>query len=116
MTNAPDVLRLAYRIEGMELPGGISTSRVAFETQIGAQTEVVSPASNISQRPRTTGAAAVRAWLAEQLADGPQDSAKLKAAAAAAGVSIPSLYRTAHALGVIREPIDGTPRKSWRLP
>ena len=114
VNNASDALRLLYRIEGVELPGGISTSRVVFETQIGAQTEAVSQASNVSQKPRTTGAAAVRAWLAEQLADGPQDGAKLKAAA---GTSARSLYRAANALGVIREPMnDGTTRMRWRLP
>ena len=116
VNNAGDALRLLYRIEGVELPGGISTSRVVFETQIGAQAGVVSQTSNVSQRPRTTGAVAVRAWLAEQLADGPQDGARLKRAAGDAGISVPGLYRAATALGVIREPIDGTPRKLWRLP
>jgi len=61
-------------------------------------------------------AAAARAWLAEQLAGGPRDSAKLKAAATVVGVSMPALYRAAASLGVRREPVGGTQRKSWRLP
>ena len=69
----------------------------------------------IAQKPKAS-AAFVREWLSAQLADGPQDGAKLKRAAAEAGISIPSLYRAATALGVIREPKDGTPRKSWRMP
>ena len=32
VNNAPDALRLAYRIEGVELPGGILTSRVVFSS------------------------------------------------------------------------------------
>lgn len=110
VNNAADTLRLTYRIEGVELPGGISTSRVVFLPPKG---EAPAPAAT----KRTMGAEeAARAWLAGQLADGPQDGAKLKAAAAAAGVSIPSLYRAAEALGAIREPMSGTPRKLWRLP
>ena len=31
VNNAPDDLRLAYRIEGVELPGGIASSRVVFQ-------------------------------------------------------------------------------------
>jgi hypothetical protein len=115
VNNAPDALRLLYRIEGVELPGGISTSRVAFLPPRGeVKGEGETPAPIAAKR--TMGAAAVRSWLADQLADGRRDGADLKAAAQAAGVSLPGLYRAADALGVIREPIDGTSRKMWRLP
>jgi hypothetical protein len=73
------------------------------------------PAEPSTAKP-TMGAAAVQSWLAEQLADGRRDGSDLKIAAAAAGVSLPGLYRAADALGVIREPIEGTSRKLWRLP
>ena len=33
VNNAPDALRLLYRIEGVELPDSICTSRVVFETR-----------------------------------------------------------------------------------
>ncbi len=114
VNNAPDDFRLGYRIEGVKLPGGISTSRVVFLPPRGeakGEGETPAPAAK-----RTMNAAAVRSWLAEQLADGRGDGADLKIAAAAAGVSLPGLYRAADALGVIREPIEGTPRKMWRLP
>jgi putative DNA primase/helicase len=113
VNNAPDALRLAYRIEGVELPGGIGTSRVVFLPPRGeAKGEAPAPLT----AKRTTSAAQAREWLSGQLADGRRDGAGLKIAAAAAGISLPSLYRAADALGVIREPIDGTPRKMWRLP
>lgn len=109
MNNAPDDLRLAYRIEGVELPRGIASSRVVFQPAAGK------PMSELIAEKQTMSAAAARAWLAERLGGGPRDSAKLKAAAAAAGVSMPALYRAAASLGVRREPVGGTQRKSWRL-
>ena len=115
VNNAPDALRLLYRIEGVSLPGGIETSRVVFlppRDEARGEGETPAPAAT----KRAMGAAAVQSWLADQLADGRRDGADLKAAALAAGVSIPSLYRAADALDVIREPIDGTSRKMWRLP
>jgi putative DNA primase/helicase len=112
VNNAPDALRLTYRIEGVQLPGGIGTSRVVFETQGDAKGEAPAP----STAKRTMGAAAVRSWLAEQLGHGRRDGSGLKIAAAAAGISLPGLYRAADSLGVIREPIEGTSRKLWRLP
>ena len=112
VNNAPDDLRLAYRIEGVELPRGIQASHVVFQSACRSMSEAPAP----SAATQTMGAAAARAWLAEQLAGGPRNSAKLKAAAAAAGVSIPALYRAAASLGVRREPLGGTQRKSWRLP
>ena len=122
VNNAPDALRLAYRIEGVELPGGISTSRVVFAAESALPECKYSSREDGADRrgaeaPRIKEAAAVRAWLAGQLADGPKSAPELKATAAKAGTSARSLYRAADALGVIREPMnDGTTRKRWRLP
>ena len=69
VNNAPDDFRLGYRIEGVELPGGISTSRVVFEMQM-RRSDRGRPRLERFTEPRTTGAAAVRSWLAAQLADG----------------------------------------------
>ena len=107
VNNAPDDLRVAYRIEGVELPRGIASSRVVFQPTAGK------PMSELIAEKQTMSAAAARAWLAERLDGGQRDSAKLKAAAA--GVSMPALYRAAASLGVRREPVGGTQRKSWRL-
>ena len=52
--------------------------------------------------------------VADQM-HGRRDGTDLKAAALAAGISLPGLYRAADALGVVREPIEGTSRKLWRL-
>jgi putative DNA primase/helicase len=112
VNNAPDDFRLLYRIQGAELPGGIQTSRIRWDAM--SADAGPAPASPSTARPAMS-AAAVRAWLAEQLADGRRDGADLKIAAAADGISLPGLYRAADALGVIREPIDGTSRKMWRL-
>lgn len=111
MNNAPDDLRLSYRIEGVELPRGIASSRVVFQPVGRPMREAPAP----SVAKQTMSSAAARAWLAGQLAGGPRNSAKLKAAATAAGVSIPALYRAAASLGVRREPVGGTQRKSWRM-
>ena len=110
MNNAPDDLRLSYRIEGVELPRGIASSRVVFQPVGRPMREAPAPSGEANHEP-----AAARAWLAGQLAGGPRNSAKLKAAATAAGVSIPALYRAAASLGVRREPVGGTQRKSWRM-
>jgi putative DNA primase/helicase len=120
VNNAPDALRLLYRIEGVELPGGISTSRVTFKTQIGATVEVVSQAAGVSRKPRSMNANAAKAWLVAQLADGPRSSAALRAAIEAAGYSWnsskPALYRAAESLCIERVPIAGSPHKRWELP
>ncbi len=113
VNNAPDALRLTYWIEGVELPGAIGTSRVRWGTALTDAAPVAAAAPTAKQ---TMSAAVARAWLAEQLTGGPHESGKLKAAAAAACVSIPALYRAAASLGVRREPVGGTQRKSWRLP
>ncbi len=69
VNNAPDDLRLAYRIEGVELPGGIASSCVVFQPACRPMSEAPAP----SAAKQTMSAAAARAWLAEQLAGGPRD-------------------------------------------
>ena len=115
VNNAPDALRLAYRIEGVELPGGISTSRVVFKA-LSPRRPRLFHRFRMFHRGHEPEAAAVRSWLARQLADGPQDGATLKRAAANADVDPQPVPGCNGALGVIREPIDGTPRKLWRMP
>ena len=111
VNNAPDVLRLAYRIEGVELPGGISTSRVRFL-----------PAKGESEGEAQAGAAAgdwsaieVQKWLAAQLATGPKGATTLKKAAGAAGIGTGPLYRASTALGIQREDVSPGSQKLWRL-
>ncbi len=100
VNNAADDLRLAYRIEGVDLAGGIATSRVVFQPAGWPMSEAPAP----SAAKQTMSAAAARAWLAEQLAGGPRDSAKLKAAATVVGVSMPALYRAARSFPAGRSP------------
>ncbi len=103
-----------YRIEEARA-NGIIASRVVFLPPRGeAKGEDEGHAPSTAKR--TIGAAAVQSWLEEQLADGPCNSGKLKAAAAKAGITPSPLYRAAVSLGVRRESIDGTLRKMWELP
>jgi hypothetical protein len=98
VNNAPDALRLAYRIEGVDLPDGIKSSRVAFVDMDGVQDSV--------QRWNIEDA---EAWLREKLAAGPVDSKDL--------ASIPpgTLSRVAKRLNIVKTPIPGTRRLLWSL-
>jgi putative DNA primase/helicase len=111
VNNAPDDFRLGYRIEGVELPGGISTSRVVFSQH---------PALAEAPKARTLNPADARAWLTAQLADGPRSSGQLKETMEAAGLSWestkPALYRAAADLNIARLPILGSRLKLWVLP
>jgi hypothetical protein len=117
VNNAPDALRLAYRIQGVELPGGISTSRVVFSKH-----PALAEAPKVAEAPkaRTLNPADARAWLTAQLADGPQSSGQLKETMEAAGLSWestkPALYRAAADLNIARLPILGSRLKLWVLP
>ncbi len=116
VNNAPDALRLLYRIEGHTLPGGIETSRVVF-----SQHPAFAEAPKVAEVPkaRTMSGAAAKAWLADQLADGPKSSAELKAALARDGLDWaamkPALYRAATALGALRQPVTGSNAKLWLM-
>ncbi len=116
VNNAPDALRLLYRIEGVELPGGISTSRVVFLPPRGVAL-LQHPAM---PKARTMRPADMRAWLAVQLATGPRSSAQLKTALEGAGFSWnsskPTLYRVAASLHIRRLPAPGERQKLWGLP
>jgi len=117
VNNAPDALRLAYRIQGVELPGGISTSRVVFSKH-----PALAEAPKVAEAPkaRTLNPADARAWLTAQLADGPRSSGQLKETMEAAGLSWestkPALYRAAADLNIARLPILGSRLKLWVLP
>jgi hypothetical protein len=117
VNNAPDALRLLYRIEGVELPGGISTSHVVF-----SQHPAFAEAEKVAEVPkaRTLKPDAARAWLLAQLADGPRDSSQLRETMEAAGLSWdsskPAVYRAAAGLNIERRPIPNSRLKLWVLP
>jgi hypothetical protein len=117
VNNAPDALRLLYRIEGVTLPGGIETSRVSF-SQHPASAEA--PKVAVVPKTRTMSPDAARAWLLAQLADGPRTSGQLADAMAADGISWasskPATYKAAANLNIERRPIAGSRLKMWVLP
>ncbi len=106
---------LPYRIEEVRA-NGIETSRVVF-----SQHPAFAEAPKVAEvpKPRTMSGAAAKAWLADQLADGPKSSAALRAALAANGLDWnamkPALYRAAASLGALRQPVTGTSTKLWVL-
>ncbi len=114
---SPDDFRIAYRIEGHTLPGGIETSRVVF-----SQHPAFAEAPKVAEvpKPRTMSGAAAKAWLAAQLADGPRNSGQLADAMKATGLSWdsskPAVYRAAAGLNIARRPIPGSRLKMWVLP
>lgn len=130
---SPDDLRLAYRIEGVTLAGGIETSRIVWlpniehEPQASPETggsakpaKRASPSRKSAARegkPKSAASERASAWLAEALKAGPRDATSLKADAKKAGVSIRQLYATRDRLGVIIEDAAAvTQPKIWRLP
>jgi putative DNA primase/helicase len=112
VNNAPDDVRFAYRIQGMQLPGGISTSRAVF---LPSPAEVPQASRGVAIKDRMT-AKAVEQWLLAWLAKGSIDSAVLKTAADKDGIATGPLYRAAEALGIRRTALPGTQRKLWTLP
>jgi hypothetical protein len=97
VNNAPDALRLTYRIEGVELPNGISTSRVVFAAQSDAAP------------PKKWSIDEAEAWLRRKFAAGPVNSSDL--------VDIPAgtRDRALKRIGVEKEQIPGSRQFIWRL-
>jgi putative DNA primase/helicase len=123
--NAPDTLRLAYRIQGVTLKSGIETSRINWLNESEAQNVI-----DIPRKPRAKSAArpspekrdtptTLKAadWLADALKGGPRTATDLKAEATDLRISTRALYAAKESLGVVIE--DAfliTEPKTWRLP
>jgi putative DNA primase/helicase len=123
--NAPDTMRLAYRIEGVRLlPSGIVTSRIRWHApSVGRPSGGTSTPHDDGACPTPQDVAAARsalatarAWLECQLANGAMDSGEIKRAATSIGIAEVTLYRAAESLGVAREDRPGLQTKLWTLP
>jgi hypothetical protein len=100
-----DTAMFPYRIEGVTLPGGISTSRVVF-APLGQET---------MGRP-AKGTEGAKQWLEAFLADGPRDAGDIRRAYQAAGIPKTTVDRAAKDLGVSRSAQLGSSAKLWSLP
>jgi putative DNA primase/helicase len=107
----------AFRIEGGELPGGITTSSVAWEPEAVKVTADEALAANGGERqPRKADIAAD--WLRAELAAGPVASEELQAGAKAAGLSWATVRRAGDAIGIIvrRDGFGAGGQWAWALP
>ncbi|WP_127078303.1 AAA family ATPase [Rhodomicrobium lacus] len=127
VNNAADDAQLAYRIEGVTLPSGIETSRVRFEPVDAGEPvadyfprgmyEGQPPTPRPVRRAASETLTSAADWLRGMLAEGPKLATDLKVAAAAAGISVGTLYTAARQLGVQMDSDgDVTAPKTWRLP
>jgi hypothetical protein len=121
----------AYRIESVELPGGIETSRVVWgaeriaitadEYLAGAKAGAARVSALSSPDPvrRARSMSAVpnaAEWLRAALESGPRVATELKAEARDAGISIGTLYAAARYLGVDIEDVRSVNEsKTWSL-
>ena len=122
-----------YRFKDIQLPGGIATSRLRFETErvrltadelLGRGTAPAPVRETIAipsgpaamRRGRGDGGRNPVAWLPAALEAGPREGKELKVAAAAAGFHHPVLYRARAKLGVQIQPSGERNLKLWRLP
>jgi putative DNA primase/helicase len=105
----------AFRVEGIQLAGGIQTSRVAWEGGSVTVTanEVLAPAQVAEDRSAVEEAAD---FLVELLGDGPVSSRQVEADAKGAGHSWAAIRRARQVLGV--EVVKSGMRGGWewRLP
>lgn len=110
-----DTTGLAFRIESVELPGGICTSRVSWDDENVAITadEAMRPLEN-HEEPSALQEA--KNFLTELLRDGPQSSKQIRADAEGAGHSWRTIQRAQKDLGII--PVKDGMRCgwSWHLP
>lgn len=89
----------AFRIESVELPGGIQTSRVAWEAELVTVTadEALAPAQATEERSATDEAAD---WLRELLAAGPMKASDVQREARQAGIGDKPLRAARERLGI----------------
>jgi hypothetical protein len=103
---------LAYRLEGVELPGGVAASRVAWDGAVSVSAdEAMEPPQQARRSPARDSAAE---FLDELLALGPVRADEAEAAAADAGHSGAAVRRARTALGVASTRRDGA--WWWSIP
>ncbi len=107
----------SYRIEGVQRPGGVETSKVVFNkdpVRMSAD-EALNPPENRSNRAPALMEACE--FLSEILAEGPVDQMQIAEAADGQGISHATLRRAKKHLNLEKQRTKGeTPRWQWRLP
>jgi hypothetical protein len=115
---APEMMGLAYRIEGATVEsskGPVETSRIMWDSEAVTMTADEAMLSGTPQR--TSALTEAMDWLKDALAGGPLPAKEVSAAAAAVGISAKTLRRAREALSVVMRK-DHTPKGGWiwRLP
>lgn len=107
---------LAYRIEGVVLDNGITTSRVVWTGEAVTLTaDEALAAQGVDPADRTQKDEAVK-WLREALTDGPRPRQELERKARTDGVALATLKRGAKVLGVTMTRTGYGSGSIWTLP
>ncbi|MBF0141765.1 MAG: AAA family ATPase [Magnetococcales bacterium] len=111
-----DQTGFAFRIQSVELPSGIQTSKVEWETDPIAITADEALAAQAANQEEQTQLDEAKEFLADQLRNGPVHVQRIRAEALGAGVSERTLRRAKTALGIRseKEPISG--KWKWSFP
>lgn len=105
---------LAYTVESVMLPSGITTSRVIIDpAPLAVSADDIARATRAPSGDHRSELDDARTFLLGRLADGPQPTADVKAAARAAGIAWRTVERARAALGVESRK-DGA-SGAWRM-
>ena len=116
---AQDSIGYAFRIEEKVVADGMPTSAVVWRDDPVTMTADEALASPSAGPKRQPALAEAEDFLRLLLRDGPMPSKELQREAAEAGVSVSSLRRAAHNLGVKKIRVEGYADKGhwvWKLP
>lgn len=108
---AEDPGGLAYKIEGVTLPSGITAPRVVWD----GRTDVTADEALAPQRKPTAALDAAETFLFDMLTEGPAEQPKIKERAEGEGHSWASVRRAKKNLGVVSKQI-GKNLWTWTLP
>ncbi|MBF0131162.1 MAG: AAA family ATPase [Magnetococcales bacterium] len=111
-----DQTGFAFRIQSVELPSGIQTSKIGWEADQISTTADEALAAQCSNQEERSQLDEAKEFLVDQLKNGPIDVQKIKTESRGAGVSEITLRRAKTALKIKprKEPISG--RWKWALP
>lgn len=96
---AKPVPGLTYKIIGIDLPGGINTSRVEWTGETDKQASDVLTISRLAGQD-TTALTGAKEWLLEILSDGPLPASEVKTAAKNTPYTPSKIRRAADAIGI----------------
>lgn len=107
--NSRDDLELPYKITGVTLPDGTSSSRVQWLD--AGRTGETGKSDNVVQMGKPP-----KTWLLDRLANGAEPAAVIEREAEERGIARATLYRAKKQLNVVSDPRGFGGAAKWRLP